>query len=102
MHTPYRNTDNLLKIWTNESTSASSINKLKMAIFNVRSLSSKTLILSDFISSTNLDFMFLTESWLKSNGHSQLVELCLPTNPGSVVVVVVKRVFTGRASNFIR
>lgn len=49
-----------------------------MALFNVRSLSSKTFILNDFILSANLDFMFLTESWLQMNDYSQLAELCPP------------------------
>ena len=31
-----------------------------------------------FISSADLDFMFLTESWRQSCDHSQLAELCLP------------------------
>ena len=53
--------NNLLKIWTNTSTLAPSTNTLKM--------DSKSFILNDFIPSANLDFMFLTESWLQTNDH---------------------------------
>ena len=49
-----------------------------MALLNVRSLSNKTFVLNDFILTANLDFMFLTESWLQTNDYTQLVELCPP------------------------
>ncbi|KAK0142789.1 hypothetical protein N1851_019280 [Merluccius polli] len=51
---------------------------LRMSLFNVRSLSNKTFILNDFISSENLDLMFLTETWLQGADCNQLVELCPP------------------------
>lgn len=35
-----------------------------MALINTRSLINKTLILSDLFSTQNLDFLFLTETWL--------------------------------------
>lgn len=51
---------NLSMIQMNESSQAPTTTTLKMALSNVRSLSNKTLILNDFISDANLDFMFLT------------------------------------------
>lgn len=51
---------------------------LKMALFNVRSLSNKTFIVNDFISYTDLGFMFLTESCLQAGDYSKIVELCPP------------------------
>ena len=50
----------------------------KMALLNVRSLSNTTFILNDFIFSAELDFMFLTESWLQPGDHCKLIELCPP------------------------
>lgn len=50
-----------------------------MALLNVRSLSSKTFILNEFISSTLLDSLLLTETWLESGEYSQLLELCPPS-----------------------
>lgn len=49
-----------------------------MALLNVRSLTNKTFILNDFILSADLDFMFLTETWLQPTDCSQLVEACPP------------------------
>ncbi|XP_005749552.1 RNA-directed DNA polymerase from mobile element jockey-like, partial [Pundamilia nyererei] len=37
---------------------------ISMALINIRSLSNKTFLLKDFFSSHELDFMFLTETWL--------------------------------------
>lgn len=38
---------------------------LKLAIFNTRSLNNKSLILNEFITDNNLDFLCLTETWQK-------------------------------------
>ncbi|KAL6461735.1 hypothetical protein MHYP_G00298800 [Metynnis hypsauchen] len=48
----------------------------KLALLNIRSLSNKTFLINDFISSQELDFLFLTETWLKAGENHQLVELC--------------------------
>ena len=74
-----RNTNNLHLIQTNTlPTRTPTATTFRMSLFNVRSLSNKTFILNDFISSENLDFMFLTETWLQYADCSQLVELCPP------------------------
>ena len=52
---------------------------LKMALINARSVSNKTFLLRDFFSSHNLDFLFLTETWLKSNDNVVMNAMC-PTN----------------------
>ncbi len=53
--------------------SSSPATPCNMALLNVRSLSNKTFILNDFISSFHLDFLFLMETWLKAGEHSQLL-----------------------------
>lgn len=37
---------------------------VKMALINARSMVNKTFILNDYCSSNNLDFLFVTETWL--------------------------------------
>ncbi len=48
---------------------------VKMALVNARSLSNKTFILNDFFTSHALDFLFVTETWLKNGDISSLGEL---------------------------
>ncbi len=72
---PHGNLNNVLKTNTYQP-SKPSTNALN-ALFNVRSLSNKTFILNDSISSASLDVVFLTESWLQTTDYSQL-ELCPP------------------------
>lgn len=52
---------------------------LKMALINTRSVTNKTFLLNDFFSSNNLDFLFITETWLTPDDRTSLSELC-PTN----------------------
>lgn len=47
---------------------------VKMALLNVRSILNKTYIINDFFTSQNLDFMFITETWLKYGDHGPLFE----------------------------
>lgn len=52
---------------------------LKLAVLNVRSLSNKSFLINNLISSYNLDFMFLTETWLdKNTGNAVLTESAPP------------------------
>ncbi|KAF7649941.1 hypothetical protein LDENG_00133700, partial [Lucifuga dentata] len=51
---------------------------VNFALINVRSLANKTFILNDFISSHNIDFLFLTETWLRVGDLSSFIELCPP------------------------
>ena len=49
-----------------------------MALWNIRSLTTKTFIVNDLISEYNLDCLFLTETWLNENGAAALIEACPP------------------------
>uniref|UniRef100_A0A3P9CJF5 SCAN box domain-containing protein n=1 Tax=Maylandia zebra TaxID=106582 RepID=A0A3P9CJF5_9CICH len=49
-----------------------------MALINTRSLSNKTFLLKDFFSSYDLDFMFLTETWLRAGETVAFSELLPP------------------------
>ncbi len=49
---------------------------VKMALINARSVVNKTFILNDYCSSNNLDFLFVTETWLDALDLSPLSELC--------------------------
>ncbi len=79
---------------------------LKMALINARSITNKTFLLIDFFSSNNLDFLFVTETWLTPEDRASLSELC-PTNSnylscprtfsrGGGVAVIFKNVFSCR------
>ncbi len=47
----------------------------KMALVNARSISNKSFILNDFFTSHSLDFLFITETWLKHGDLMPLVEI---------------------------
>ncbi len=51
---------------------------LRMTLINTRSVTNKTFILSDLFSSRNLDFLFLTETWLCPGDLSPFSELLPP------------------------
>ncbi|KAI2647331.1 Transposable element Tc1 transposase [Labeo rohita] len=46
-----------------------------MVLINARSVANKTFLLNDFFSSQNLDFMFITESWIKDGDLVPFSEL---------------------------
>lgn len=48
------------------------------ALINTRSLTNKTFILNDLISTHDLDFLMLTETWLKPGDNSAFSELLPP------------------------
>jgi len=48
-------------------------NTLKLALLNVRSLAGKSFVINDFITKHNLDFMFLTETWLDQNNSTAVL-----------------------------
>ncbi|XP_019735220.1 uncharacterized protein LOC109521672 [Hippocampus comes] len=52
---------------------------LKLALFNTRSLNNKALVLHEFITDNNLDFLFITETWHK---HLDYFSLNQATPPG--------------------
>lgn len=49
-----------------------------MALLNVRSLLNKTFLINDLILDNSIDFMFLTETWLGSDGPAALNEASPP------------------------
>ncbi len=72
------NSSKLILITYNHKQSVQPIAHAKSALFNARPLSNKTFILNDLITSQNLDFVVLTETWLKTGDCCNLVELCPP------------------------
>ena len=76
---------------------------LRMALINVRSLSNKSFILNDFFLSRELDYMFLTETWLQTGDFIPFSELLPPdctffnspqtTGKGGGIASVFKSVF---------
>ena len=49
---------------------------LNCGLWNVRSITNKSFIVNTFITSHNLDFMFLVETWQNTDVH--LIEACPP------------------------
>ncbi len=52
---------------------------IRLALINVRSLRNKTFILNEFIRARNLDFLFITETWLNAGDVSVFGEVA-PSN----------------------
>lgn len=48
--------------------------RLNMALLNVQAVGNKTFILNDFMVENKLDFLFLTETWLKVGDVSPMSE----------------------------
>ncbi len=42
-------------------------NSIKLAFLNIRSLKNKSFVINDLITTNNLDFMFLNETWLEDS-----------------------------------
>lgn len=49
-------------------------NTLYMALLNVRSLLNKSFLINDLIVDNNIHCMFLTETWLDTDGPASLIE----------------------------
>ena len=60
--------------------SDNALNTLNLALLNVRSLSGKTFLINDFIIEHNLDFMFLTETWLDQDNSAAVLIKSTPPN----------------------
>ena len=99
-HQSAHNTDNVTQISIRNSLT---VNPFTPAMSNVRSLSNKSFILNDLILFHNLDFLLITETWLKPGYCSPLIELCppdymtfhlpRPTGSSGGIVVVFKNNF---------
>ncbi|KAK7918616.1 hypothetical protein WMY93_009900 [Mugilogobius chulae] len=58
-----------------EAASSTGRTPLRLALLNTRSMSNKTFLLNDFFVSRDLDYMFLTETWLHVGECSAFSEL---------------------------
>lgn len=75
------NIDNLIKIPLQEAPRLKpplTSKQLRFAVLNVRSLKTKTFIINDLIADNILDFIFLTETWLSTDGAISLIEASPP------------------------
>ena len=61
--------DNLITVCCSNSSSAKPLNSVVFALLNTQSVSNKS-----FIPKTNIDFLFLTETWFKPGECFPLVE----------------------------
>ena len=61
------------------SFSANKRTEIKMALFNIRALTNKSLCINDLINDHNLDCLFLTETWLGTDAPVTLTEACPPS-----------------------
>lgn len=76
---------------------------LRLGLFNARSPAHKTFLLNDFFTSHELNFMFLTETWLHAGDYTPFSELIPPqcdffssprtTGKGCGVASVFKSIF---------
>lgn len=58
--------------------SITEISPVKFAFINAHSVANKTFILNDFITSHELDFLFVTETWLSVGDLSPFTDLYPP------------------------
>ncbi len=55
-------------------------NSMKLAFLNTRSLKNKSFVINDLITTNNLDFMFLIETWLEDNCSATVLTETAPPN----------------------
>ncbi len=55
-------------------------NSIKLAFLNIRSLKNKSFVINDLITTNNLDFMFLIETWLEDNCSATVLTETAPPN----------------------
>lgn len=76
------NLANLLTVLHHPTSLGSPIIPIKLALLNIRSLANKSLLVNDIISSYNLDFMFLTETWLTEDSSATILNETAPEKFG--------------------
>ncbi len=55
-------------------------NAIKLAFLNIRSLKNKSFLINDLITTNNLDFMFLNETWLEHSCSATVLTETAPPN----------------------
>ncbi len=55
-------------------------NSIKLAFLNIRSLKNKSFVINDLITTNNLDFMFLNETWLEDSCSATVLNETAPPN----------------------
>ncbi len=55
-------------------------NSIKLAFLNIRSLKNKSFVINDLITTNNLDFMFLIETWLEHSCSATVLTETAPPN----------------------
>uniref|UniRef100_A0AAQ4R0Q9 Endonuclease/exonuclease/phosphatase domain-containing protein n=1 Tax=Gasterosteus aculeatus aculeatus TaxID=481459 RepID=A0AAQ4R0Q9_GASAC len=82
-------------------------NTIRMALLNVRSLNNKSFLVNDFITTSKLDFMFLTETWLEQNNSANIlieaappnynfIDVCRSGKRGGGVAAIFRNIFQGK------
>ena len=72
---------NLIRVRiTSRPTEKAVCETIKTALLNIRSLGNKSFLIHDFITSRNLDFLFLTETWLDNKNSAAIVIEATPPN----------------------
>ncbi len=86
-------------------------NSIKLAFLNTRSLKNKSFVINDLITTNNLDFMFLIETWLEDNCSAtvltetappnfNLISVCRTVRRGGGVAALFKDVYQCKQVSF--
>ncbi len=86
-------------------------NSLKLAFLNTRSLKNKSFVINDLITTNNLDFMFLIETWLEDNCSATVltetaspnfnfISVCRTVRRGGGVAALFKDVYQCKQVSF--
>ncbi len=75
-------------------------NAIKLAFLNIRSLKNKSFLINDLITTNNLDFMFLNETWLEDSCCATALNETAPPNFNCISVCRTVRRGGGVAALF--